>query len=345
MDVATSLFLVQDAILNGAIYSLVGVSLVLIFAVTRVIFIAQGEFVAFSTLTFAALEAGKVPKAGGLLILLGMMAYIASLIRERSSLTKTRVFVLVLADVFVPILIVCLAAFLAPLQLGFVVEALLTFLLIVPMGPYIYRVVFEPLAEASVLVLLIASFGVHLALTGLGLGFFGPEGANTSSLVTRSFTVGELTITGQSLVVVGTTVALFIAFAGVFGRTLFGKALRACASNRLGARLVGIPTGVAGQITFGLAALLGCVCGILIGPILTVYYDSGFMIGLKGFVAAIIGALGSYVVTAAAALVVALVEAFSSFYVSAYKEIVVFTLLVPVLLWRSLRSPHMVGRS
>jgi branched-chain amino acid transport system permease protein len=345
MDFTTSLFLLQDAILNGAIYALVGVSLVLVFAVTRIIFIAQGEFVAFSTLTLASLEAGQMPKSGGLLILLGAIACIISLVRERESLTFRRVITLLGINVVFPVAIFASAYFLAPLKLGFAVEALLTFALLVPMGPYIYKIVFEPLAESSVLVLLIAAFGVHLVLTGLGLGFFGPEGANTTSLVSRSFTIGDLTVTGQSVIVVGATGIILLLFAFLFEFTLVGKALRACASNRLGARLVGIPTAVAGQATFALAALLGCVCGILIGPILTIYYDSGFVIGLKGFVAAIIGALGSYVITAAAAIGVSLVETFSSFYASSYKEVVVFMLLVPVLLWRSIRSPHAVGRS
>ncbi len=71
----------------------------------------------------------------------------------------------------------------------------------------------------------------------------------------------------------------------------------------------------------------------------TIYYDSGFLIGLKGFVAAIIGGLGSYPVTAAAALLVGIVEAFSSFYASDYKEVIVFTLIIPVLMLRSLSAP------
>ena len=61
---------------------------------------------------------------------------------------------------------------------------------------------------------------------------------------------------------------------------------------------------------------------------------------MKGFVAAIIGGLASYPLAAAGALVVGLLEAFASFWASAYKEVIVFTLIIPVLLWRSLRSPH-----
>ena len=77
--------------------------------------------------------------------------------------------------------------------------------------------------------------------------------------------------------------------------------------------------------------------GVLIVPLTTVYYDSGFMIGLRGFTAAIIGGLGSYPGAVLAALLVGVAESFSSFWASAFKEVIVFTAIIPVLLWRSLR--------
>jgi branched-chain amino acid transport system permease protein len=79
---------------------------------------------------------------------------------------------------------------------------------------------------------------------------------------------------------------------------------------------------------------------MLIAPITTIYYDTGFLIGLKGFVGAIIGGLASYPIAAAGALIVGLLESYSSFWASAYKEVIVFTLIIPVLLWRSLRTHH-----
>lgn len=79
---------------------------------------------------------------------------------------------------------------------------------------------------------------------------------------------------------------------------------------------------------------------MLIGPITTIYYDTGFLIGLKGFVAAIIGGLASYPLAAAGAVLVGLLESFSSFWASAFKEVLVFTLIIPVLLWRSFNSHH-----
>jgi branched-chain amino acid transport system permease protein len=152
-------------------------------------------------------------------------------------------------------------------------------------------------------------------------------------------TLGPLQVTGQSLAVYGVTAALIVMLWLFFGYTLYGKALRATAVNRLGARLCGIRTSLSGQLAFLLAAVIGAVSGILIVPMTTIYYDTGFLIGLKGFVAAIIGGLISYPLTAVAAIVVGCVEAFSSFHASNYKEVIVFTLLLPVLLLRSLRAP------
>ena len=79
---------------------------------------------------------------------------------------------------------------------------------------------------------------------------------------------------------------------------------------------------------------------MLIAPIITVYYDSGFLIGLKGFVAAIVGGLASYPMTALGAVLVGVLEAFSSFWASGYKEVIVFTLIIPVLIWLSITAVH-----
>jgi branched-chain amino acid transport system permease protein len=141
-------------------------------------------------------------------------------------------------------------------------------------------------------------------------------------------------VTGQSIVIIGVSITLIIALYLYFERTLLGKALRATAVNRLGARLVGIGTTQAGRLAFVLAAAMGALCGVLIAPLTTVYYDSGFLIGLKGFVAAIIGGMSSYPVAAIGAILVGLLESYSSFWASAFKEVIVFTLIIPVL-WRS----------
>lgn len=336
MDLTILLFLLQDGIINGAVYALVALALVLVFTVTRVILIPQGEFVAFATLTVAAFENGRVPGTAFLLPALGVLAAASELVLYRREITVRRLLRIALADIVVPVLLALGAAWLAPMRPGPLWAGLATVVLILPMGPMLYRIAFEPIARSSVLVLLIAAFGVHFSLTGLGLVFFGPEGVGTKALAEQSFSLGSLVVTGQSVAVVAVAIALLVVFAAFFQFSLFGKALRACASNRIGARLSGVPTALAGQISFGIAAGLGAVSGVLVGPLMTIYYDSGFMIGLKGFVAAILGGMISYPLTVLAALAVGIAEALFSFWASAFKEVLVFSLLIPVLMWRSL---------
>jgi branched-chain amino acid transport system permease protein len=227
-----------------------------------------------------------------------------------------------------------------PGEFPLLAQIALALALVVPLGPMIYRLAFQPLAEASVLVLLIVSVAVHWALVGLGLLFFGAEGSRTPAFSDASFELGLVKVNGQTLWVVGASLMLIVVLAVFFGRTIYGKALRATAMNRTGARLMGISTIMAGKLSFLLAAMIGAFSGVLIAPITTIYYDTGFLIGLKGFVGAIVGGLGSYPLAAAGALLVGLLEAFSSFWASAFKEVIVFTLIIPVLVWRSLTTHH-----
>ena len=105
--------------------------------------------------------------------------------------------------------------------------------------------------------------------------------------------------------------------------------------NRTGARLMGIRPQRAGAIAYLAGSLLAGVSGVLIAPVDTIFYDSGFLLGLKAFVAAILGGLVSYPLAALGALLVGQLESFAAFQSSAFKEVIVFALLVPVLLWRS----------
>lgn len=338
MDPTIVLILVQDGIVNGAIYALLALSLVLVFAVTRVVFIPQGEFVAFGALTYAALDARQMPGSVWLLCGLGAAACATSLWSERRTLRPRGVARLLGAMLGLPLAVLLATRALVPLHPGVVVQALLALLIVTPMAPYLYRVAFRPLSQASVLVLLVAAVGVHLAMVGLGLVFFGPEGSRAAGFSDAIFSVGPLTVPGQALWIVGLTLALMLGLFGFFEYTLYGKALRATAVNRLGARLVGIGTAQSGEIAFTLAGAIGALSGILMVPLTTIYYDTGFLIGLKGFTAAIVGGLVSYPVAALAALAVGLLESFSSFWASPFKEVIVFTAIIPVLLWRSLRA-------
>src|ERR1700739_3004562 len=333
------LFLVQDGITNGAIYALLGLALGLGFGVTRVILIPQCELVTYGAVACASLSACQMPGTARLCLAMGIAAFGLDLFAMRRSLHLKAVARAFAVDIVLPSVILALTFWFAGHHPPIAVSIALSLLIVASIGLFLYRIAFQPLAHTSVLVLLIASVGCHLALQGFGLVFFGAEGQRGPTLANTAFTLGPLRFTGQSLAVYAITLALIAGLWLFFGFTLTGKALRATAVNRLGARLVGIRTALSGQIAFLLASVIGAISGILIVPITTLYYDTGFLIGLKGFVAAIIGGLVSYPLTAIAALLVGSVESFSSFYASNFKEVIVFALIIPVLLLRSLTTP------
>lgn len=339
MDLQIALLLAQDGIVNGAIYALLALALVLVFAVTRVIFIPQGEFVAYGALTLAGLQAGRLPGTLWLLLALGIAVTVLDA-RAAWHSGQRALLGLLGRQLVYPLVVAALAFAAQPQDWPLLLQAVLALAIVVPLGPQLYRIAYQPIAEAPVLVLLIVSVALHMALVGFGLLFFGAEGSRTPAFSEASFQWGELTVSGQSLWVVGASLVLIVGLYLFFEKSLYGKALRATAINRAGARLMGISTTLAGKLTFLLAAAIGALSGILIAPITTIYYDTGFLVGLKGFVGAIVGGLASYPVAAAGALLVGLLESFSSFWASAFKEVIVFTLIIPVLVWRSLTSRH-----
>ncbi len=338
MTLAIALWLSQDAVTNGAIYALIALALVVVFTVTRVIFVPQGEFISYAALSLAALQSGKVP--GTIYVLIGGGILVAAL-DGLAALRKKSLKALpgsLLANVVLPVAIAAATWWSASRPDNLLLQVVVTLAIVTPLGPMLYRLAFQPLANASVLVLLMIAVAVHYVLTGLGRGFFGGEGVRARMFPDLQFQVGILTISSQSIGVIVTTLLLIVSLALLFGRTTYGKALRATAINRVGARLVGISSDFSGRFSFALAALIGAVSGILVAPITTIYYDTGFMISLKGFVGAIIGGMTSYPIAAVGSLAVGFLESYSSFWASAFKDSIVFTLIIPVLLWRSLAT-------
>lgn len=341
MDLTIAAILGLDGLTNGAIYALVALALVLVFSVTRVIFIPQGEFVAFGALTLAALQSGKVPGTVWLLLLMALGAAALDLLQglreRRGAVGLLRGLLKTLA---LPAALAVLVPWLLRWQVPLWAQVVVTLAIVTAMGPLLYRLAYRALSAASVLTLLIVSVGVHFALTGLGLVFFGAEGWRTPAFWEARFDIGPLSVTGQTLIIFGASIALIVALFLFFERTLTGKALRATSVNRTGARLMGISGDAAGALSFTMAAFIGALSGLLISPSTTIYYDTGFLIGLKGFVAAVFGGLASFPMALAGAIGVGLIESFGSFWASAFKEVIVFTVILPILLWRSFVDPH-----
>jgi branched-chain amino acid transport system permease protein len=336
VDAAVALLLAQDGITNGAIYALLSLALVLVFAVTRVIYIPQGEFVAYGALSMAAINAGALPPTMWLVVTLGIAVAIVDSVAAIREGAKSRLPVIILKNAVLPILAVIVVRYLPLKDLAYPVQILIALGFVVPLGPQIYRLAFQPVAEASVLLLLIVAVAVHFVLVGMGLFFFGAEGGRIPAFTDGGLTLGPAYVQYQTIWIVGIAALLIAGLALFFEHSIYGKALRATAINRTGARLMGISADLAGKLCFTLSALVGAFSGILIAPITTVYYDTGFLIGLKGFVGAIIGGLASYPLAAAGSILVGLLESYSSFYASAYKEVIVFTL---IMTWPSCSPP------
>jgi branched-chain amino acid transport system permease protein len=306
-----------------------------------VIFIPQGEFVAYGALTLAMLQSGKTPGTVWLLLILAgvaaVMEFVERWLHHRNVLRATGA---AFKTLIFPVLVSAASIWAAPQMFPLWIQAIFSVAIVTAFGPLVYRVAYQSLESATPLVLLIVSVGVHFAMTGLGLLFFGAEGFRNPTFWDERFTLGPVALTGQTVIIFVTSLALIVMMWLYFERSLRGKALRATAVNRTGARLMGISSHTSGQLTVLMAALIGALSGLLIGPTTTVFYDSGFLIGLKGFVAAVMGGLASYPGALLGALFVGVVEAFGAFWASAFKEVIVFTLVLPILLVRSLRSGH-----
>jgi branched-chain amino acid transport system permease protein len=338
MDLLTGAILLQDGLTNGAIYLLLGLCLVLVFSVTRVLFLPQGEFVTFGALGFALLLKGELPGTVWLLLVIGALAAIRDLIAADAPRRLKVARRTLVTNILVPAGIVLLAWLSVRLGAPPAVKAIIAIALVIPMGPMIYRIGFMPVAHASILTLMIIAVTIHYALVGLSLIFFGPEGMRVPPLVDGSATFGDLVIPAHSILVCIAAAVVVGALYLLFERTLYGKALRATAVSRNGARLLGIRTHLAGKLAFGLAAGIGALCGVLLVSLTTVYYDSGLAIGMRGFIGAVVGALVSFPATAIGALGVGVVDAYSAYFASSMKDAILFMAIIPVLLYLSLRN-------
>src|SRR6266576_3027588 len=183
-----------------------------------------------------------------LALAMGIVAFGLDLFAGRRSLHPRLIGRAFAVNIFLPAVIFALTFWLAGRHPPIAIHIALSLLIVAAIGLFLYRIAFQPLAHTSVLVLLIASVGCHLALQGFGLVFFGAEGQRGPTIADAAFTIGPLRFTGQSIAVYAITIAFIVGLWLFFGFTLYGKALRATAVNRLGARLVGIRTTLSGQI-------------------------------------------------------------------------------------------------
>jgi branched-chain amino acid transport system permease protein len=200
-------------------------------------------------------------------------------------------------------------------------------------GLLVEKLAIEPAGNSEVVTLIIITIGASLTIRGLVQVFLGKGNHALPAFSGETpISLGGATLLPQSLWVIGVAVVVVALLAWFFGRTLLGKAMLATAHNKLAAQLVGVNTRLILLLSFGLAAALGAVGGILVAPITYTSYDVGIMLGLKGFVAATLGGLGSGLGAIAGGLILGVVEAMTAGYVSsAYKDATPFVLILLIL--------------
>jgi len=200
-------------------------------------------------------------------------------------------------------------------------------------GILVEKLAIEPVKGAESVTLIIITIGASLVIRGLIQVWLGK---NTFSLPAFSgdtpLQLLGATLLPQSLWVLGITALVVLALWYFFNRTLHGKAMLATSHNRLAAELVGINTDGVLLLSFAMSAALGALGGILVAPITMTSYDVGIMLGLKGFVAAVVGGLGNGLGAVVGGLLVGILEAMGAGYISSsYKDAMPFVLILLIL--------------
>lgn len=216
--------------------------------------------------------------------------------------------------------------------------ALLSIGIVAGLGMAVERWTLYPARRSSPLTRIIITVGVYLILEGVALLLWGPYAKTIPSFTTLSLAdptlrLGGIRIKAQSLWIWGTLGGALLLLAMFFGRTTLGKAMRACAVNRLAAQLMGIRVDVMSTLAFGLAAALGAMAGIVLGPVTRATYAMGLDLGLKGFVAAIMGGMVSFPGAVLGGLLLgALENLWAGVTVAGFKDLFAFVILILVLL-------------
>lgn len=198
----------------------------------------------------------------------------------------------------------------------------------------LYRVGLRPARDASPLTLIIITIGAGLAIRGVALVVWGTEPYRMAAFTPGPpLQMGGAVIRLQSLWVLGTTLVLQPLLHLFFTRTMLGRSLRACAVNRLAARLMGIRTDRMALLAFALSGAVGALGGVIIAPIIFATYDMGLMLSLKGFVAAVMGGLVNYPAAVAGGFLLGVLESLGAGFISSgYKDAIAFIALFIILL-------------
>ncbi|MEX1078556.1 MAG: branched-chain amino acid ABC transporter permease [Homoserinimonas sp.] len=197
------------------------------------------------------------------------------------------------------------------------------------------RLVIARVKKLTTLTSLIVTLAVATLLQATLLLIWGPEAKGLPRFPGENLVLGGVSIRSQELWMVG---ALLIVGGGIvlfYEKSRWGKALRACAEQPVAARLVGISPVAASVLAFAIAGFVGAVAGLVSSPIYLSIWSGGLLLGLKGFVAAVLGGFSSFRAAIVGALLLGVLEVYVAGYIaSGLKDGVAFIILILVLVIR-----------
>ena len=230
-------------------------------------------------------------------------------------------------------------------QLGFFAAMVISMGSCAILGVIIERVAYKPLRASTRIAVLITAIGVSLLLEYVMMFFVGAEVKSYPQLLSKkAIMLGDVRISMQQIYIIATAVALMILLQFIVHRTKTGKAMRAVSIDSDAAQLMGIKVDRTISITFAIGSAFAGAAGVLVG----IYYNSidplmGIMPGLKAFVAAVFGGIGSIPGAMIGGLSIGLLETFVSGYGnSMYRDAAVFAFLIIILI---LKPTGLLGKN
>ena len=207
------------------------------------------------------------------------------------------------------------------------------------LGMTIERIAYKPLRGASPLAVLITAIGVSYLLQNVALLIFGADTKSFTSVVTLpaiKLAGGEMTITGETIVTILSCIVIMIGLTAFINKSKAGQAMLAVSEDRGAATLMGINVNGTIALTFAIGSALAAIAGVLLCsayPSLTPY--TGSMPGIKAFVAAVFGGIGSIPGAFIGGILLGVIEILSKAYISSQmSDAIVFSVLIIVLLVR-----------
>lgn len=224
----------------------------------------------------------------------------------------------------------------AGLKLPLVLAFFLSVGLVTLIGIALERGAIHPLKDPTIMTLIIITVAASILLKGSAMFVWGKDTFTLPPFSSNNpINVAGAFLTPQTIWILGIMGASVVVLAVFFTFTMTGKAMRACAVNRLAASLMGINVKLMVMLSFAFSAALGAVAGIIITPVALMDYDRGTMLAIKGFAAAVLGGLGSNIGAVIAGFVIGLMESFGAGLISSgYKDAIALLVLLIVLFIR-----------